>query len=183
MNDGLSSSAPVATIGRALAVAADAGGVTSIVVAGGTYTESIALRSGVSVVGGFEPVMWTRDLAANETVLVGVDSRTVIADGLTEPTRLDGFTIRGASFVDSGTSTYGVWVRNVASGVLTIADCRIEAGTAGRGDDGANGADGPSGGNGANGGGDGRGGAGGAWVCGATGGTGGDGTACPSTGG
>jgi hypothetical protein len=183
LNSGLATDDPVATIARGIEIAATFNPPRPVLVAEGTYNETVNLDSGVSLYGGYDDQSWERDIFLNETVIAGTDFRTVIAINLTEAVEVDGFTIRGLSYTEDSQSTYAVWVRDTPEGLLLIDYCTIQAGDAGHGIDGANGLSGEDGGNGANGASNGNGGAAGASGCGATGGTGGDGTGCPSTAG
>jgi hypothetical protein len=80
-------------------------------VAAGTYVETIALTSGVGLYGGFagneDPATFDltdRAFTANETILDGNGEGTVVTGeaGATQTTRIDGFTITGASWGGSG---------------------------------------------------------------------------------
>jgi hypothetical protein len=181
LNEGLTTDEPVATIARGIEIASTFNPPRPVLVAAGTYGETVNLDSGVSLYGGYEPTTWERDVFANETVIQGQEARTVIGNNLAEAVEVDGFTIEGASFTDGGQSTYAVWIRDTPEGLLKIDYCTIVAGTAGFGADGADGAAGEDGGGGDNGLSNGNGGAGGTSGCGATGGNGGDGSGCPST--
>lgn len=183
LNSGLATDDPVATIARGIEIAASFSPPRPVLVAEGTYNETVNLDSGVSLFGGYDDQSWERDIFLNETVIAGTDFRTLVAINLAEAVEVDGFTIRGASYTENSQSTYAVWVRDTPEGLLLIDYCTVEAGDAGHGLDGANGNPGEDGGNGANGNSNGNAGPGGVSGCGATGGNGGNGTACPSTGG
>ncbi|MCA9704760.1 MAG: hypothetical protein KDK70_02785 [Myxococcales bacterium] len=183
LNDGLAPDDPVATIARGIEIASSFNPPRPVLVAEGTYIETVNLDSGVSLYGGYDDQTWDRDVFLNETVIAGTEFRTLVAINLSEAVEVDGFTIRGASFNDNSESTYAVWVRDTPEGLLTIDYCVIEAGDAGDGANGVNGLSGEDGGNGANGSSNGNGGAAGVSGCGATGGVGGDGGGCPSTAG
>jgi len=183
LNDGLMQDDPVASITRGLEIAASFSPPRPVLVAEGSYNETVNLNSGVSLFGGYDDQTWERDIFLNETVIAGSEFRTLVGINLAEAVEVDGFTIRGADFNDNSQSTYAVWVRDTPEGLLTLDYCVVEAGEAGAGADGPNGMSGEDGGSGANGNSNGNGGAGGISGCGATGGNGGDGTGCPSTGG
>jgi hypothetical protein len=94
-NDGLSWSTAKRNINVAMSVA----GVEDIWVAAGTYFESLIMRDGVALYGGFagnETDRAQRDRKANETVLDGNQTGRVIMilNCQTPRTRVDGFTIR-----------------------------------------------------------------------------------------
>jgi hypothetical protein len=183
INSGLASDDPVGTIARGIEIAASFSPPRPVLVAEGTYNETVNLDSGVSLFGGYDDQSWERDVYLNETIIAGTEFRSLVAINLSEEVEVDGFTIRGASYTEDSQSTYAVWVRDTPEGLLLIDYCTIEAGDAGHGLDGQNGTSGEDGGNGANGNSNGNAGPGGISGCGATGGNGGNGTACPSTGG
>jgi hypothetical protein len=72
-----------------------------VVVAGGTYDEQVVVHENISMFGGFNDAFSERDLVAHVTTITSSEPRTVIADGLLFPTRLDGFTIAGANLTDT----------------------------------------------------------------------------------
>ncbi len=183
LNDGVMQDDPVATIARGIEIASSFNPPRAVLVAEGTYNETVNIDSGVSLYGGYDDQDWGRDLALNETIIAGTEFRALVAINLTEAVEVDGFTIRGIDFNDGSQSTYAVWVRDTPEGLLTIDYCTVEAGDAGGGDDGANGMNGEDGGGGGNGSSNGNGGSAGVSGCGATGGVGGDGASCPSNGG
>ena len=174
-NDGRSRDTPLETIQQGIQVAHNCSPTCIVLVAGGTYAESIALKSGIPIVGGYSATDWSRDPSSHVTVIEGQDRRTVLADALTSDTLLQGLTIEGASFNSGGQSTYAVWAKDLDSTKLALQNVEIRAGDGGAGMDGS---DGPPG----SGGGDAApssntsGGAGGSSSCGAVGGAGGDGT-------
>ncbi len=183
LNDGDTPDVPVATIERGIEIASTYNPPRPVLVAAGTYNETVNLDSGVSLYGGYDNATWDRDVFQNPTIIEGDEFRAVVAINLNEAVEVDGFTIRGQDFMDGSQSTYGVWVRDTPEGLLTIDYCTIEAGNAGSGADGQNGGDGEDGGGGGNGLSNGTQGAGGVSGCGAVGGPGGDGGSCPSTNG
>ncbi|MEZ4340640.1 MAG: hypothetical protein R3B82_28805, partial [Sandaracinaceae bacterium] len=152
---------PFATIGHGIEVAIARGVATghvhAVAVSKGTYDERLVLANGISVYGQFDADdMWSRD-AANETIIetrAVVDGRIegVVADGITAPTVLEGFTIRAqAALVETrDIDVYGV--RVAASepvladlGGLILRDLDVEAGHAAAGADGVVGATGDPG--------------------------------------
>ena len=85
-------------------------------VASGRYVGKITLKLGVALYGGFarteDPATFDladRDLAANETILDGNRSGSVVTapSGATATTRIDGFTITNGTGTVSGPSFYG----------------------------------------------------------------------------
>jgi hypothetical protein len=111
-----------------------------LVIAEGEYEESFALVSGVSLLGGFSLDYTIRDILTHPTVIVSDEPRTVIAEGLTAPTLVEGLTIRGADLRQdvTGASTYALWVKD-SGDALELRRVTIVGGRAGRGVDGGNG--------------------------------------------
>ena len=70
-------------------------------VAEGTYHlyETLVVREGISIFGGFQASDWSRDIDGNPTVLQGVGVDTVIKpeQGVSPATVIEGFTINAAS--------------------------------------------------------------------------------------
>ncbi|MCA9653132.1 MAG: hypothetical protein KC501_24675, partial [Myxococcales bacterium] len=180
LNDGLAMDDPVATIARGIEIAGTFSPPRPVLVAEGTYNETVNLDSGVSLYGGYDESTWERDVFLNETVIAGTEFRTLVAINLNEAVEVDGFTIQGLSFNDMGQSTYAVWVRDTPEGLLTIDYCTVIAGDGGDGPDGNDGMAGEDGGNGTQGASNGNGGSAGTSGCGAVGGVGGDGSGCPT---
>lgn len=122
-----------------------------IVVAEGIYREGVTLPNGISLKGGHNATNWTRSIQEYRTIIVGSvlptgDRYTVLAEGITKPTELSGFTIIGEDG-QNGANSIGVLVRNSTS-ALTIRDNVIRAGLGGQGQSGQAGQDGSSGGDG-----------------------------------
>ncbi|MBN8612489.1 MAG: DUF1565 domain-containing protein, partial [Deltaproteobacteria bacterium] len=119
-NDGTADS-PFRTIGHALEVAVAQGVATghvhAVAVSRGRYDERVVLANGVSVYGQFdEATRWSRD-PDNETVIAsqvleGTHVEAVLADGISAPTVLEGFTILASAppSAPSGTDVFGVRV-------------------------------------------------------------------------
>ncbi|MBL8948183.1 MAG: hypothetical protein JNK45_33725, partial [Myxococcales bacterium] len=180
LNDGLTSDDPVQTISHAIELASASNPPRMVLVAAGTYVETVNLASGVSVYGGYDPASWGRNTENNVTTIQGTEPRTIIAQNLDLFTEFDGFTVEGLDYASGGQSTYGVWVRDTPENLLRLDWLTVVAGDAGDGADGDDGAQGDNGGNGTNGSGQ-FGGDGGTSTCGAVGGPGGDGMSCPAT--
>lgn len=117
------------------AAIADAEAGDVIQVAGGTYTENVALGSfasldtrNMTLLGGFSDDFATRDAAANPTVIDGGGDNPavqlhVLSDG---PTVLDGFTLTGGvglgtDFEDGGGSGGGLYAQQQGDGELVIS--------------------------------------------------------------
>ncbi|MBI3185399.1 MAG: right-handed parallel beta-helix repeat-containing protein [Myxococcales bacterium] len=88
---------PLASIGAALPTAL-ALGRDVVVAAGATpYQELFDLKNGVSLYGGYQAGQWSRDIAANQTIIEDTCCRDFVihAGGdITTPTIFDGFTVR-----------------------------------------------------------------------------------------
>ena len=119
----------MATIQAAIDRANAAGQGADIYVAGGTYVESLTLRTRVSVYGGFSPTTWLRDSPANVTV-VNSPSTAVIANGASSLT-LDGLTIRSASSSTPGGSSIAISLVNSSNVVISRNAITAGAGAAG----------------------------------------------------
>lgn len=95
--DCTSTASPCATVQYALdqSVSGD-----EIRVAQGTYTETLGVSIAVNLLGGYEAAGWTRDIAANPTIIdaAGADSLVVNITPGADAT-IEGFTIQGANHV------------------------------------------------------------------------------------
>lgn len=83
----------------------------TIAVAQGTYNESVALRPGISIKGGYESSGWTRSTATYTTTINGpVDSAvrgdSTITGSFTSTTVVDGFTLNAGN----APSNYGIYL-------------------------------------------------------------------------
>ncbi|MDF1566090.1 MAG: MopE-related protein [Deltaproteobacteria bacterium] len=142
---------PCATIGYGISQAFS-GGQLRVRVSGGAYYENFDLVAGIDVLGGYNPTTWSRNVAANTTVIYGVggpvatpDDRAVVrAFDITSPTEFSGFVIFGEISTGVGGNSYGIYVED-SDNSLTIRDNLIYAGDGGPGDDGLDGATGTSG--------------------------------------
>ena len=144
---------PCATISHGITRAAGTSGKTKVLVAEGIYREGIALRSGISVLGGHSSLNFLRNINEYSTIIYGAaapttwggvasdtDSVAVVARDITNATELSGFTIIAPDGGASGNSI-GVFVRNSGS-QLTIRDNTIQAGIGGQGASGTAGSNG-----------------------------------------
>ena len=120
-----------ATAKRTIQAGINAGiGTDEVWVKGSTYVETIILRSGVSVYGGFsgtETARTQRDFHANISIIDGGDTpRTnavVRINGLVN-TRFDGFTVTGGN--NTSFSTHGGAIyAHLLDNTNTIAHCRL----------------------------------------------------------
>ena len=106
--------------------------VLRVLVAGGTYPGSLALRSDVHAFGGFDPASWTRDAALYETTIVGDETAVALRD--VNAVTLDGFTIVSADATAPGGSSIGISLHD-AEGVV-LSNNRVRAGRGAAGTDG-----------------------------------------------
>lgn len=150
--------APCATINKGI-LQAKIHGKTKVFVSEGIYAEEVTLVNGISVLGGFSAVTWSRDPDTNLTILQGVSKdgnakhkKTVIALDITKPTEVSGFTIYGENNYyykenDSGGNSYAIYIRDSSSALL-VKDNIIYAGRGSQGSPGKNGLSGANGGHG-----------------------------------
>ncbi|MCA9709663.1 MAG: hypothetical protein KDK70_27745, partial [Myxococcales bacterium] len=141
-NTGLSMREPVATLARAIEISQAFDPPRPVLVAEGLYVETVVVGNGTSLYGGYDASTWSRNILANEVTIQGTEARTIIAQDIDRPTELDGLTVVGMDvvgmdMVGGGASTYAVWVRDAAGGLLHLDYCTVVAGTAGDGADGA----------------------------------------------
>jgi hypothetical protein len=127
-----------------------------VYVATGVYAESVVLKDGVGLYGGFSSDFKVRHVLLYETVIMGqkpslLKAGAVTISGVkTKGAVLDGFTIFGYDAGDASTSSYALYVRD-CDDALAIRNCHVYAGdgadgTLGSaGEDGGNGKDGASG--------------------------------------
>ncbi|MEM9489070.1 MAG: peptidoglycan-binding domain-containing protein, partial [Myxococcota bacterium] len=134
--------APLATISIAIEAAAAADPPKAVLIGTGVYEDSVELRPGVSLYGGFDPDQdWLRD-----SVLYGVELRggllAMVARDIEVPTVVDGMVISTASAgpSDFGQSAIGILASNARE--LTLRDVIVTTGNGGPGQDGLPGNDG-----------------------------------------
>ena len=145
LNPGTAES-PMRSIQAAINAAAAASPKKYVVVAAGTYRETITLADGVSVYGGYHQLIGWQRSPLYETIITA-QGITVQADGLTEPTILQMVTIKAETPEEAGASTYALRVLD-SSGFLLVEGCTIEARSGASGLGGTNGAQGIAGDNG-----------------------------------
>jgi len=139
---------PFQTINKGIATAATDPVKKTVVVAGGTYSESISLVDGVSLFGQYQTGTWTRD-PANDTVINGAAAvnnhlRTVTASNIASATTLDGFVIYGAVNATAGGNSYAIYI-SASSANLRISNNVIYGGRGGPGAAGPPGTNGSAG--------------------------------------
>ena len=120
-------------------------GRSKVLVADGLYEETVTLVNGKSLMGGYRADTWERHLDSTLAIIRGdnggLHKKTIVADGITSATVVEGFLIYGTPNTQVGGNTYALWIRNGSSG-LTIRHNSIYAGTAGPGPNGAHGSNG-----------------------------------------
>jgi len=140
---------PCRTLGFGIMRAVQSGRA-SILVADATYSESITLPNGKSILGGYRSDTWERHLSTTATViqgaqvLGGVHEATVVATGITLPTVFEGFVVRGSFNTRPGGNSYAVYVAS-SSGSLEIRNNELFGGRGGSGAPGSAGQNGVSG--------------------------------------
>jgi hypothetical protein len=125
--------APLCSLPLALGRAADAG--RDVYIAGGNYAlaDTLLLRNGVSIWGGYSGTGWQRTSAA--VVNLNVAQPTgVLASNLSAATTLDRLTINAGAGTASQPSSYAVRLDNTTG--LTLRNCLLRAGDGLRGNDG-----------------------------------------------
>lgn len=156
-NDGFTPDKPLPSIAAALSAAADSNR-PYILVAAGDYNESITLKNGISIFGGYHPTTWKRQITTNQTFIKGdgkPDARTKMQEAdllghyktvkayeIKDKTILSGLTIVGqdAEPTNKTASTFALWSENSQN--LHIHDSLIIGGRASNGKNGNNGRDG-----------------------------------------
>ncbi len=139
---------PLATLSAAIAAFASSG-KSYILVAEGTYQESISLQPGVKLHGGYSADFKSRDVWLYQSVIQGQDAdHTVQADGIVGVgTLLSGFVIRGRELSQAADVDHD----GPASVAVVLRDCddalvlRSNIMTGGRGADGGRGSSGQAG--------------------------------------
>lgn len=117
--DGLSPKTPMRSIAAGIQ-RAGALGRLRVLVAGGSYAP-FSMSNGIEVAGGYTPD-FARTGAVTEVAGAHggepVHAVVVIADGITQPTRVSGLTLRQANAGGSGRNTIGIVIRNGSSGMI-----------------------------------------------------------------
>lgn len=130
-NNGTSWADAVATVQKGVDVAYSTGRY-EVWVAAGTYAK-VSLRSFVKLYGGFEPGDTSksdRDWTANQTILEGVGSSSIVTIGNAAQCRVDGFIIQhGSASYGGGSASYGGGIQ-CSGAFATIAHNTVRANTA-----------------------------------------------------
>ncbi len=123
-------------------------GRSKVLVANGIYNVAVTLANGRSLLGGFRPDTWQRDVAATGTYITGVATVpttnhdfTVRADAITSPTVFEGFVVIGSVNDKPGGNSYGIYVTD-SDGDLAIQNNVVLAGRGGPGSTGTTGTNG-----------------------------------------
>ena len=144
---------PLATLAAAVEAAAASRATPTarpdVYVAAGAFDETLTLREGVRVHGGYSPDFKTRDPEAYVTEIrapswqAAPGGAALVADavGLRADTAVDGVRLVGASAPSPGLPAFGAVLRGGGAS-LHVENCQIRAGD---GVDGADGPDGPAG--------------------------------------
>ena len=139
---------PFLTITRGITAAAGDSTKRNVLVAGGTYDESVSVSDGVNLYGGYQAGTWER--TGNDTIIAGVSSNgshdsTVMAINITlAPTTFDGFIVYGSVNGKAGGNSYAIYVAG-SNGNLQITHNMIFGGQGGPGMNGSTGPDGVNG--------------------------------------
>ncbi|MBM4395916.1 MAG: hypothetical protein FJ087_09520 [Deltaproteobacteria bacterium] len=140
---------PCASIAKGLA-RAKATSRGKVLVADGLYVETVTIdpTRGVSLLGGYRADTWERHVESSVTVLrgaaAGTHRKTLVLDGITLPTAVEGFVIYGISATAASGNSYAIWVRNSTS-ALQIRSNLVFAGNGAPGASGSSGAGGDAG--------------------------------------
>lgn len=111
---------PLASIQRAIELAAPMGVGAGVYVAEGTYGESLSLATYVRIYGGFD-AGWARDPGAHPTRIAG-GAVAVTGNGVHD-VLLDGIAVARAAVTAAGTSSYGVLLVNSQN--VSVDGCAI----------------------------------------------------------
>jgi hypothetical protein len=146
--------APMLTVEAATARAFDTG-KRDVYVATGVYSESVLLRDGIGVFGGYASNFRQQNVITFETAIIGqdptperpgaVNAINLGNDTASDPTVISGFTVFGANAANvQSANSYAIYVRDSGSN-LAVRKCRIFGGAGGAGTPGTPGADGADG--------------------------------------
>ncbi|MCA9610641.1 MAG: DUF1565 domain-containing protein, partial [Myxococcales bacterium] len=135
---------PVATIARGIEIASTSGRTRmEVYVSAGTYMESVVLRNGVSIYGGYLATMgWARSTSFVSEIRGG--ETAVSGTGISRALEVQLFTIVAANASTPGASSYGVRLTN-STGVVRLSGNTIRAGDGAAGSDGGAGTPGTDG--------------------------------------
>jgi len=121
---------------------------TTVYVASGFYSETVALINGINLSGGYNPVTWQQNPTTNPTIIQGgstsTHKNTLVADSITSSTTVDGFIIVGQDNFSTSGNSYAVLIRN-SNDQLVLDNNKIFSGIGGLGSSGFNGESGLNG--------------------------------------
>jgi hypothetical protein len=119
--------APISSLSFALNQAASR--QADLYVAAGTWDETLVLRSGVSVFGGFDPNDWSRDPSTHTTLIRGASSGSLrfALQGVS----VSNLTVDGVRFEGRQPGVAAVFLRNASSVILSGIAAHAPAGPAG----------------------------------------------------
>ncbi|MGE5186713.1 MAG: MopE-related protein [Acidobacteriota bacterium] len=122
-----------------------------VLVANGIYAEAVTLANGRSVLGGYSPDTWQRDVANTTTYITGSATfaatnhdYAVLAQAITSATTFEGFVVEGPLNGKASGNSYAIYVSG-SNALLAIKNNTVLAGRAGPGSAGGAGASGASG--------------------------------------
>jgi hypothetical protein len=117
-----------------------------VFVASGVYTETVRMRDGVQLHGGYRGDFLAQDAEGFEVIVIApADSSEfggaalVIEEPIRQPTLVEGLHVRGRDASEPGAPAIGMVIRG-ASGSLVLRDLRVRAGRPGAGQNGQDGA-------------------------------------------
>jgi len=146
---------PALTIGSAIGKA-EAAGKRDVYVATGVYVESVTVKQGVNLYGGYSSDFMVRHILLYETVIMGLaptqekPGAVTVGNVSSKSTTFDGFTVFGYDNEEPGKGSYGIYIRD-SGDKLAVRNCHVYAGSGGDGEKGTDGQDGLDGLDGANG--------------------------------
>jgi hypothetical protein len=141
---------PCKTITQGIARAGTLGR-SKVFVADGIYPESVTLANGKSLLGGYSPDTWQRDVANTTTYITGFATFaatnhdfTVSAQNISSATTFEGFVVQGPLNGKTAGNSYAIYVSG-STPQLAIKNNIVLAGRAGPGTAGSAGANGATG--------------------------------------
>jgi len=137
---------PLDTLQAAITRAAADPSKRDVYVSTGVYSENVTLAAGINLYGGYSLDFLHRDVAENQTTILGVvptgqQRGAVTADNIRQPTVMDGFTIYGRNATEIGASSYAVYLKN-SDASLHLSNNVVMAGNGAAGQRGMPGGDG-----------------------------------------
>jgi hypothetical protein len=141
---------PCKTIAQGIARATTLGR-PRVLVANGIYPEAVTLANGRSLLGGYRPDTWQRDVASTSTYITGAATiattnhdYTVRGTSITSATVFEGFVVVGSVNTKPSGNSYAIYIAT-ANTNLAIQNNIVFAGRGGPGANGSIGGNGPLG--------------------------------------